>query len=82
MFGESNDEEKTGKSKGLAILLAKKVTSKKPMEKEEDTEGVESEGSMSDHMVEDIFSAVKEGNKDLFKSALDAYVEMKLSERD
>lgn len=80
MFGESNDEEKTGKSKGLAILLAKKVTSKKPPKDDETSEG-ESDG-MSEHMVEDIFSAVKEGNKELFKSALDAYVEMKLSERD
>lgn len=75
MFDEEKDDGP--KSKGLAILLAKKAASKKPAD-EEKTEEFDS----SETIVDDIFNAVKDGNKDLFQSALDSYIETKLADRD
>jgi len=75
MFDEPKEDEP--KTKGLAILLAKKVKDREPKEDEP-----KDEFNAGEAIVEDIYAAVKEGDKDLFRSALDSYIELKLSERD
>lgn len=74
------DETEENKPKSIALLLAKKVMDRTP--KEDEGEEMKDEFNAGEAIVEDIYAAVKEGDKDLFRSALDSYIELKLSERD